>query len=355
MTNEDLDRLAALIAAELERLAARSQPPERSVWLRPPVRPEPPSRGGEPAPWTGAAQTLGDIAPVRAPEPSAHRTDVGEATAAIRAAASGRGTPPAATSKVRPAPGRLTNRARGAAVGREVVVGVSNRHLHLSAADARTLFGSDGLQSQRALTQPGQFAATQRVTAIGPGGRIEKIRVVGPPRTDTQLELAQSDAVELGIDAPVAGSGHLEASVGGVTLEGSHGRVELRRGVIVAARHLHLAPDDAAQWGLADGDAVSIQCGEGARAVTWHGVRVRSGPTHATEFHLDSDEARAAGVESGARATIIAVDRSGRGRRPLFTERDVLSAARRGQAIPPDALLTPSARDRAQALGLRLS
>lgn len=354
MTNDELDRLAALIAAELERLASRAQPPERTTWLRPPVRPEPPSRGGEPAPWTGAAQTLGDIAPVRAPEPSAHRTDFGKATAAVRAAAAGRGAAPALPSKERPAPGRSPNRTRGSAIGREVIVGVSNRHLHLSAADARTLFGPNGLQPERALTQPGEFAAMQRVTVTGPRGRIEKIRVVGPPRNDTQLELARSDALALGIDAPVAGSGHLEASVGGVTLEGAHGRVELKRGVIVAARHLHLAPDDAARWGLADGDAVSIQCGEGARAVTWHGVRVRSGPTHATEFHLDSDEARAAGVESGARATIVAVDRADSGRRPLFTERDVLAAARRGQAIPPGALLTPSARDRAQALGLRL-
>lgn len=355
MTNEELDRLAALIAAELERLAARSQPPGRDVWLPPPVRPEPPSRGGEPAPWTGAAQTLGDIAPVRAPEPSAHRANYGEATAAVRAAAAGRGAPPALPSRDRAAHVRSPYRMRGSAVGREVVVGISNRHLHLSAADARTLFGSDGLQPERALTQPGQFAAVQRVTATGPQGKIEKIRVVGPARSDTQLELARSDALALGIDAPVAGSGHLETSVGGVTLDGSHGRVELKRGVIVAARHLHLAPGDAARWGLADGDAVSITCGEGARAVTWHGVRVRSGPTHATEFHLDSDEARAAGVESGAHATIVAVDRADSGRRRLFTERDVLAAARRGEAIPPGALLTPSARDRAQALGLRLS
>ncbi len=354
MTNEELDRLTALIAAELERLAAGSPPPHRTTWLTPPVRPEPPSRGGEPAPWTGAAQTLGDIAPVRSPEPSAHRTDFGQATAAVRAAASGRGAPPARPSHDGPKPARSPTRARGSALGRDVLVGVSNRHLHLSATDARALFGPNGLQPERALTQPGEFAAMQRVTAAGPRGKIEKIRVVGPPRNDTQLELARSDALALGIEAPVAGSGHLETSVGGVTLEGSHGRVELKRGVIVAARHLHLGPEDAARWGLADGDTVSIRCGEGARAVTWHGVNVRSGPMHATEFHLDSDEARAAGVESGARATIVAVDRADSGRRPLFTERDVLAAARRGQAIPPGALLTPSARDRAQALGLRL-
>jgi len=239
-------------------------------------------------------------------------------------------------------------------VGREVTVGVSNRHLHLSPADARALFGPDGLQPQRPLTQPGQFAAVQRVTTTGPAGKIEGIRVVGPARDETQLELARSDAITLGVAPPVAGSGHLGQSVGGVTLEGTHGRVQLSRGVIIAARHLHLAPDDAARWGLADGDTVSIRCGQGPREVTWHGVRVRAGAAHATEFHLDGDEARAAGVETGAPATIVAVNHAGRGRRLLFTERDVIAAARRGEAIPPGALLTPSARDRAQALGLRV-
>jgi propanediol utilization protein len=285
--------------------------------------------------------------------PSDHRADSGAAAAAIRAAAAGKAPPRAAGGNAH-ARNRTTSRRRATAVGRAVTIGVSNRHLHLSAADARTLFGPDGLQPQRPLTQPGQFAAVQRVTVTGPAGKIEGIRVVGPVRDETQLEVARSDAETLGVTPLVAGSGHLDRSVGGVTLQGNHGRVELTRGVIVAARHLHLAPDDALRWGLADGDTLTIRCGEGSREVTWHGVRVRSGTAHATEFHLDGDEARAAGVESGAPATIVAVDHAGRGRRQLFTERDVIAAARRGETIPAEALLTPSARDRAQALGLRM-
>ena len=139
-----------------------------------------------------------------------------------------------------------------------------------------------------------------------------------------------------------------------MTLEGAQGRLELRRGVIVAARHLHLAPDDARAWGLKDGDLLSIRCGEGSRGVTWHDVRVRSGPTYATEFHLDKDEARAADVESGAAATIVSVQTAAARRRTLVTERDVVALARRGGTIPSGALLTPSARDRARMLGLAI-
>lgn len=354
MNSHDLDRLAALIAAELDRLVSRQPSADgRAPWLRIPVRPEPPLRGGEPAPWTGAAQSLGDIAPIRTPVPSNHRADPGEATAAIRGAASGRSAA-RTTSSPRAATARPTGRRRGSATGREVPVGVSNRHVHLSESDARTLFGPGGLQPKRPLTQPGQFAAAERVTAIGPRGRIDGIRVVGPARGETQLELARSDALALGVSPPVAGSGHLDHSSGGVALEGTHGRVDLNRGVIVPARHLHLAPDDAARWGLADGDSLTIRCGSGAREVTWHGVLVRSGPTHATEFHLDGDEARAAGVESGGVATVVGVHVAAAARRPLFTERDVVAAARRGETIPAGALLTPSARDRARALGVAL-
>lgn len=352
MNSKDLDRLAALIAAELDRLADKT-PETRASWLRNPVRPEPPGRGGAPPSWSGAAQTLGDIAPVRAPLPSEHRADPGAATADIRAAAAGRAPLRKTTAAPqKPGAGRMSGRKRGTAIGRDVKIGVSNRHVHLAEADARVLFGPGGLRPKRSLSQPGQFAAEQSVTAIAGAARLEAIRVVGPAREGTQLELARSDAVALGISPPVAGSGHLEQSIGGVTLEGTHGRIEMKRGVIIAGRHLHLSPEDAAAWGLSDGDLLSVRCGAGHRAVTLHGVRVRSGPTHATELHLDKDEAYGAGVESGAIARIVGLEVASAGRRPLFTERDVLSAARRGETIPPDALLTPSARDRALALGL---
>lgn len=366
MTDEELERLATLIAAEIER-AVRRDSGTRSSWLPSPVRPEPPLRGSLPAPvWSGAGQRLGDLAPVRDPIASSFRPDAAELTAAVRAAAAGQG--PSRSGKP-PSAGRATGDARSpsanAGHGRlssatrrarsmpiEIPVAISNRHVHLSSADARALFGSDVLRQHRVLRQPGQFAAEETVAAIGPGGRIEAIRVVGPTRGETQLELSLGDASRLGVSPPVASSGRLDQSIGGITLVGSNGRLELDRGVIVAARHLHLSPSDGARWGLAEGDLLDVACGDGPRELTLHGVLVRCGATHATELHLDVDEARAGGVASGDIARIVAWHAGGAARRPLITERDVVQLVRLGRAIPTGALLTPSARDRARALGL---
>ncbi len=346
MTNDELDRLADAIA----RALARAAPGTVATWVPAPVRPAPPEPPGSPPVWSGAGQDLGDIAPVRNPTPSGHRDDVRAATRAIRAAAAGHGV-------IRPATGRQAQRdeaprspGRGGRI--EVPIGVSNRHVHLSEGDARTLFGPAGLTSERPLTQPGQFAAAQRVALVGPRGRLEGVRVVGPARGATQVELALSDAAQLGVTPVIANSGRLEQSVGGVTLEGPAGRVVLARGVIVAARHLHCSPDDARRWRLADGDVVTLRAGTGSRAATWHGVLVRTGPGHATEFHLDVDEARACQAGTGDIAVLVAATSGSSRRRRLVTERDVLAAAATGEALPPDALLTPSARDRARALGL---
>ena len=205
----------------------------------------------------------------------------------------------------------------------------------------------------RPISQPGQFAAAETVAIIGPKGRIEKVRIVGPARGETQVEIALSDARVLGLDVPVAASGSLAGSVGGVTLKGPAGTVVLDRGVIVAARHLHLAADDASRWGLANGDRLDVRCGDGPRATTFHAVLVRAGKMYATELHLDADEAFAAGVKTGDRARIIAKASADRPRRrSLVTERDVMRLSSEGASLPANAILTPSARDRARALGL---
>jgi putative phosphotransacetylase len=233
-----------------------------------------------------------------------------------------------------------------------VRIGVSNRHVHLSEADARTLFGGTPLNAARALTQPGQFAAAETIVVQGPKGNLENVRVVGPARTDTQLEIALSDAAVLGVAPPVAASGSLADSIGGIMLLGPAGRVDLRRGVIVAARHLHLSPDDSKRWGLRDGDRLDVRCGVGGREATLHDVLVRSGEGHATELHLDTDEARAMGVTTGDTATVVAWRTPSPTKRQLITERDVVRLAREGARIPAHAILTPSARDRASALGM---
>jgi putative phosphotransacetylase len=351
--NDDaLDRLADLIARALvENTRQRETGARGATWLPSPVRPAPPDRVGEPPTWTGAAQDLADIAPSRQrEEPPRFRASTAELARATRAAAAGKGSPPERGK--REPERRLTRQRASNAPSIDVRIGVSNRHVHVSATDLQTLFGSAPLTVSRQLTQPGQFAAGESVAVQGPKGRIDAVRIVGPARGETQLELAASDAAVLGVEPPVAASGSLDTSTGGVTLVGPAGRVELRRGVIVAARHLHLAPVDSRRWGLRDGDRLDVRCGSGPRAATLHDVLVRSGEGHATELHLDADEARAVGVKTGDSATITAWRSPATGRRPLITERDVVRLAREGGRIPVNAILTPSARDRAAALGM---
>ena len=352
MTDAELDRLAEIIArALLERPPDRDDSGRAATWLPTPVRPAPPARGTEPPIWSGAAQDLSDVAPSRDGDRSPRfRASTAALTRATRAAAAGKG--PAVDRSASAPERRLTRQRPANSPAIDVRVGVSNRHVHLSEADARTLFGSAPLSVARSLTQPGQFAAAETVAVQGPKGSLESVRVVGPARSETQLEIALADAAVLGVAPPVAASGSLGESIGGVTLVGPTGRVELRRGVIVAARHLHLSPTDSKRWGLRDGDRLDVRCGVGARAATLLDVLVRSGEGHATELHLDSDEARAVGVTTGDTATVVAWRAGGPAKRPLITERDVVRLAREGARIPANAILTPSARDRASALGI---
>jgi putative phosphotransacetylase len=353
VTESELDRLAKLIADALLSTRQRAASADgASSWLPVPVRPEPPARGASPPAWSGAALGLEDVAPSRgevARREPRHRASTSELTAATRAAAAGQ-APPRQTVPTPRTPPAGRPRPRGAPP-LEVGVGVSNRHVHLSADHCKALFGSSELTPERKLRQPGQFAAREALALVGPSGRIDKVRVVGPARGATQVELALSDCRRLGVSPPVRASGSLAESAGGLSIVGSAGTVTLERGVIVAARHLHLSTDDARAWGLRDGDRLDIRCGVGARSTTFHDVLVRAGDTHATELHLDTDEAHAAGVHTGDRALILSWSHA-TSRRPLVTERDVLSMARDGRAIPRDAILTPSARDRARALDL---
>ncbi len=348
MDKDDVQRLSEKIAQALGAAAARP-------WLPAPVRPEPPAGptpGALPA-YAGSAQSLPDVAPARrGAAPSRHPPEYPALVVAARQAAAARGASPL------PAGSRAgAERAATMRTVKEVPVGVSSRHLHVSAQDFATLFGAGKSPTpQRPISQPGQYAAGETVAVAGRGGRIEGVRVVGPARGRTQLELSPGDCRSLGIQAPVKLSGKLEGSGGGVTLEGPAGKVALESGVIVAQRHLHVAPADARRLGVADGDVVAIECGPAGRRVTLHDVAVRMGPTHATELHLDTDEANAAEVKTGDAALIVAAARAGRprGRKPLLTERDVAALASRGEKVMAGGpyLLTPAARDRAKALGI---
>ncbi len=347
MDKDDVQRLSEKIAAALEAAGARP-------WLPTPVRPEPrvPTPGALPA-YAGSSQQLPDVAPVRRPAGAPrHRADYPALVTAARQAAAAHGPSPLPSGSAAGADRAATTRTT-----REVPIGVSNRHLHIAERDFATLFGpGKALTPHRQISQPGQYAASETVAVVGKGGRLAAVRIVGPARGRTQLELSPADCRALGITAPVALSGKLDASAGGVTLEGPAGKVALESGVIIAQRHLHVAPADARRLGVADGDRVAVECGPAGRRVTLHDVLVRLGPTHATELHLDTDEANAAQVKTGDRALVVAASRAGppTGRRTLLTERHVAELAARGEKVMAGGpyLLTPAARDRAKALGI---
>ena len=179
-------------------------------------------------------------------------------------------------------------------MGYKVKIGLSNKHVHLSQEDLETLFGPGyELTPSKPLVQPGQFAAEEKVDIVGPKRTLSGIRVLGPVRKETQVELALTDARTIGIKAPVRESGKLEGTPG-CKLVGPCGEVELDHGVIAALRHVHLNDEQAKEAGVKDGDWVSIKI-EGERGLTFDHVLVRAGAKHEREVHLDTDEGNAAG------------------------------------------------------------
>lgn len=198
--------------------------------------------------------------------------------------------------------------ATGASCGSEgltdIPVGVSNRHLHLSQADLETLFGAGyELTNIKDLGQPGQFACKETLTVVGPKGAIEKVRVLGPVRKQTQVEILSADGFKLGVKAPVRQSGDLAGSPG-VTLVGPKGSVVLKEGTIVALRHIHMSLADAARFGVKDGDIVSMEFG-GERGGIMNNVLIRANDSSALECHVDTEEANAFGISSKSQFKLI--------------------------------------------------
>ncbi|MEA4884133.1 MAG: phosphate propanoyltransferase [Clostridia bacterium] len=189
--------------------------------------------------------------------------------------------------------------ALDAACGAPVPIGVSARHVHLSAEHVAALFGpGHALQPRKGLSQPGQFAAEEIVVVAGPRGALAQVRVLGPSRGVTQVELAGTDCIAIGIQAPVRDSGDVHGSPGAV-LVGPKGSVALSEGVIIASRHLHLTPLDATVLGLSDGDLASVLAGTGRRCTVFDGVLCRVSGSYRLEFHIDTDEANAAACTNG--------------------------------------------------------
>lgn len=173
-----------------------------------------------------------------------------------------------------------------------VQVGVSNRHAHLSRTDMDTLFGPGSeLHRKKAMKQPGQYAAEETVTIRGPKGSLSKVRVLGPLRRETQIEVSVADGFVLGIAPPLRQSGQLDGTPG-ITIIGPHGSVEREQGVIVAQRHIHMTPATAAQLGLRNGEEVDVEAG-GERGGIMRRVLIRAAEASATEMHIDIEEANA--------------------------------------------------------------
>lgn len=189
-----------------------------------------------------------------------------------------------------------------------IPVGVSNRHLHLSKEHLEILFGKGSqLTPYRDLLQKGEYAAEQTVSLVGPRMRaLENVRILGPVRSESQVEISMTDAYYLGIRPPVRPSGNHEGSEG-ILIVGPVGHVKLESGVIRANRHMHLSDHDAAALGLKDNDRVLVKV-DGDRPLIYYDVQVRVRESFVAEMHLDTDDANAAGLRNGDRVKIILSD-----------------------------------------------
>lgn len=189
-----------------------------------------------------------------------------------------------------------------------IPIAVSARHIHLTQEVVEQLFGEGYQLTERApLSQPGQFAANERVTVVGPKNQIERVRILGPTRGKNQVEISRTDEFFLGLDAPVRASGKVE-NTPGVKLIGPKGEVTLNDGVICAWRHIHMTPEDAEKFGVEDKDIVEVEIINGPRPLTFGNVLIRVKSSYALEMHIDTDEANAAELPSRSEGVLTSTD-----------------------------------------------
>ena len=179
-----------------------------------------------------------------------------------------------------------------------IPIEVSAHHAHLSQADVDKLFGpGHQLTPEHELSQPGQFACKEKVNLIGPKGKITGVRVLGPTRKETQIEIAMTEQFKVGVQPPIRESGDL-ANTPGIVLEGPAGTAQIERGVICAQRHIHMSPDDAMRFRLRDKYVVQVRV-EGDRELIYGDVVVRVNPNYRLAMHIDTDEGNAANISTG--------------------------------------------------------
>jgi putative phosphotransacetylase len=186
----------------------------------------------------------------------------------------------------------------------EFPIAVSNRHIHLSKEHVERLFGRNyQLNKWKDLSQPGQFASKETVTLIGPKGKLEKVRVLGPARGNTQIEISLFDGYTLGITPPIRDSGDIDGTPS-INIQGPRGQLKVDQGLICAARHIHMNPDDAARFQVANGQRVQVKV-TGQRGVIFDNVLIRVSPKYKLEMHIDVDEANAAQIKNGQLGVLI--------------------------------------------------
>ncbi|MCM3089879.1 MULTISPECIES: phosphate propanoyltransferase [unclassified Cytobacillus] len=173
-----------------------------------------------------------------------------------------------------------------------IPMAVSARHCHVSQKDLEILFGTGYQLTKKAdLSQPGQFAANETITIAGPRGSLEKVRILGPARNMTQVEVSRTDSFKLGLKPPLRESGNIEGS-SPVTLIGPKGSLYKKEGLIIAQAHIHMNPEDAEAFGVKNGEYVKVEI-EGERPISFEKVLIRISPRYRLEMHIDTDEANA--------------------------------------------------------------
>ena len=253
-------------------------------------------------------------------------------------------------------------------------VAVSARHVHLSKNDFEKLFGAGKRMTlYKDLSQPGQFACEETVEIIGPRNTIKKVRVLGPERKETQVEISMSDSYTLGIKPEIRMSGNID-NTPGCTLIGPAGTITINRGVIVASRHIHLSEEQAHIYGVKNGDHVSLKTPSPREGILGN-IAVRVGKDFDLEVHLDTDEANGNAIRNGTILEASGLGASGSAPRPaagilpgfysnssdaaldLITESDINKALIRGEKIiycTAKGFISPAARDRAKEKGITL-
>ena len=201
---------------------------------------------------------------------------------------------------------RITDgiKAREKRAQKPVIANVSNRHIHLCEMDMERLFGKGyKLTKKKDLIQPGQYACNETISIRGEKREIKNVRVLGPLRKNTQVEISKTDAFVLGVNAPLRISGDIKGSAA-LTLIGPAGTIKLAEGCIIAKRHIHFAPEDAEFYGIKDSDIIKVKC-LGERGLVFDNVVARVSKTMALEFHIDTDEANASGITNGDKVIIL--------------------------------------------------